>query len=62
MTQNILTAQEKAIADKLAMERVYTMNSDEYLLQVVDAKVHRLETHVKAYFEQKLALHCSKQR
>ncbi|ELD0488230.1 hypothetical protein QUQ58_004885 [Escherichia coli] len=60
MTQNILTAQEKAIADKLAMERVYAMNSDEYLLQVVDAKVHRLEAHVKAYFEQRLAFHCSK--
>ncbi|BEH72877.1 hypothetical protein DCF79_10390 [Edwardsiella tarda] len=57
MTSNTLTPQEKAAADELALERVYAMNNDEYLLQAVDAKIHRLEAHVKAYFDQRFAFH-----
>ncbi|MGL4929100.1 MAG: hypothetical protein ACRC4H_02970 [Plesiomonas sp.] len=43
MTTKTLTPQEQAIADELALERVQALNSDEYLVQVVDAKIHRLE-------------------
>ncbi|AOV97302.1 hypothetical protein A9798_10225 [Edwardsiella hoshinae] len=57
MTSNTLTPQEKAVADELALQRVYAMNNDEYLLQVVDAKIQRLEAHVKAYFDQRFAFH-----
>lgn len=61
MTTKTLTPQEQAIADELALERVQALNNDEYLVQVVDAKIHSLESHVKAYFEQRFAFH-SKQR
>ena len=57
MTTKTLTPQEQAIADELALERVQALNNDEYLVQVVDAKIHRLESHVKAYFEQRFAFH-----
>lgn len=52
-----LTAQEKALADELALERIYAMNNDEYLLQAVDAKIHRLAAHVRDYVEQRCAWH-----
>ncbi|AIJ09712.1 MULTISPECIES: hypothetical protein [Edwardsiella] len=57
MNTKQLTPQEKALADELALERVYAMNNDEYLLQRVDEKIHRLEAHVKAYVEQRFAFH-----
>ncbi|BEI05520.1 hypothetical protein [Edwardsiella ictaluri] len=43
MNTKQLTPQEKTLADELALERVYAMNNDEYLLQRVDEKIHRLE-------------------
>ncbi|ARD38098.1 hypothetical protein QMU90_000093 [Edwardsiella ictaluri] len=57
MNTKQLTPQEKTLADELALERVYAMNNDEYLLQRVDEKIHRLEAHVKAYVEQRLSFH-----
>ncbi|WP_323116019.1 hypothetical protein [Klebsiella variicola] len=50
-----LTPQEKVYVDDLAMQRVDDMNSDEFLVRQLDDKIHGLASHLKAYFEERLA-------
>lgn len=52
-----LTQEEKVYVDDLAMQRVDDMNSDEFLVRQLDDKIHGLASHLKAYFEERLAFH-----
>ena len=52
-----LTPEEKVYVDDLAMQRVDDMNSDEFLVRQLDDKIHGLASHLKAYFEERLAFH-----
>ena len=52
-----LTREEKYMLMTLAMQRVDDMNSDEFLVRQLDDKIHGLASHLKAYFEERLAFH-----
>ncbi|MEX2950074.1 hypothetical protein AB4K01_02590 [Serratia fonticola] len=56
-TNNELTEEQKKEIDLIALQRVQAMNSDEFLCQRIDEKVHAMEDHVKAYFNKCFSLH-----
>jgi len=55
-----LTEKQKDEIDEIALERVRAMNSDEYLCQRIDQKVHAMEAHLVDYFKSRLAFHLGK--
>lgn len=52
-----LTEEQKQEIDLIALQRVEAMNSDEFLCQRIDEKVHAMEEHLKAYFNRCFSLH-----
>ncbi|ERK08377.1 hypothetical protein [Serratia fonticola] len=52
-----LTEAQKQEIDLIALQRVEAMNSDEFLCQRIDEKVHAMEEHLKAYFNRCFSLH-----
>jgi len=56
-TNGELTEEQKKEIDLIALQRVQAMNSDEFLCQRIDEKVHAMEDHVKAYFNKCFSLH-----
>lgn len=52
-----LTEQQKEEIDEFALQRVRAMNSDEFLCQDIDAKIHAMGESVKAYFKTRLSFH-----
>lgn len=55
-----LTEKQKEEIDEIALERVRAMNSDEYICQRIDQKVHAMESHLAEYFKLRLAFHLGK--
>ena len=45
-----LSEKQKQEIDELALQRVRAMNSDEYLCQRIDEKVHAMEAHLRDWF------------
>lgn len=52
-----LTEKQKEVIDEFALQRVRAMNSDEFLCQEIDQKIHAMGESVKAYFKQRLSFH-----
>lgn len=55
-----LSERQKEEIDEMALNRVQAMNSDEYLCQRIDEKVHAMEDHLKAYFHLRFSAHQNK--
>lgn len=64
MTQTVkateLSEKQKQEIDEMALERVRAMNSDEYLCQRIDDKVHAMEAHLQSWFQHCFTRHQSK--
>lgn len=52
-----LTETQKEEIDEIALQRVRAMNSDEFLCQRIDEKIHVMEENIKAYFKTRLSFH-----
>lgn len=52
-----LSVKQKQEIDEIALQRVRAMNSDEYLCQDIDRKIHAMGESVKAYFKTRLSFH-----
>ncbi|MGB2535191.1 hypothetical protein [Hafnia paralvei] len=52
-----LTETQKEEIDEIALQRVRAMNSDEFLCQSIDKKIHAMEENIKAYFKARLSFH-----
>lgn len=55
-----LTETQKEEIDEIALQRVRAMNSDEFLCQRIDEKIHAMEENIKAYFKSRLSFHMKK--
>ncbi|QHB32248.1 hypothetical protein F0T03_08775 [Yersinia canariae] len=58
-THSELTEKQKEEIDLIAQQRVEAMNSDEFLCNSIDQKIHAMEEHVKAYFQSRFSFHLS---
>ncbi|WP_025123140.1 MULTISPECIES: hypothetical protein [unclassified Serratia (in: enterobacteria)] len=52
-----LTEKQKEEIDEIALQRIRAMNSDEFLCQDIDKKIHAMGESVKAYFKTRLTFH-----
>ncbi|MGE4799068.1 hypothetical protein [Yersinia hibernica] len=52
-----LTEKQKAEIDLIALQRVEAMNSDEFLCNDIDQKIHAMEEQVKSYFQSRFSFH-----
>lgn len=52
-----LSERQKEEIDLMALNRVESMNSDEYLCQRIDQKVQAMEEHLKDYFHLRFSFH-----
>lgn len=52
-----LTEKQKEEIDLIALQRVDAMNSDEFLCNSIDQKIHSMEEHVKSYFQSRFSFH-----
>ncbi|CNI09776.1 Uncharacterised protein [Yersinia thracica] len=52
-----LTEKQKEEIDEIALQRVQAMNSDEFLCNSIDQKIHSMEEQVKSYFQSRFSFH-----
>ncbi|EKN6174315.1 hypothetical protein DVQ67_18355 [Yersinia enterocolitica] len=52
-----LTEKQKEEIDLIALQRVDAMNSDEFLCNTIDQKIHSMEEHLKSYFQSRFSFH-----
>lgn len=55
-----LSERQKEEIDLMALNRVESMNSDEYLCQRIDQDIQAMEDHLKDYFHLRLSFHQNK--
>lgn len=56
-TDLTLTEKQKEEIDEIALQRVQAMNSDEFLCNSIDQKIHSMEEQVKSYFQSRFSFH-----
>ncbi|MBW5823465.1 hypothetical protein H0I68_00085 [Yersinia kristensenii] len=56
-TDVALTEKQKEEIDEIALQRVQAMNSDEFLCNSIDQKIHSMEEQVKSYFQSRFSFH-----
>lgn len=55
-----LTEVQKSAIDEMVINRVNAMNNDAVLCEAIDNKVHSMEEHLKAYFQERFHFHRNK--
>ncbi|WP_145591467.1 hypothetical protein [Yersinia rochesterensis] len=56
-TDLALTEKQKEEIDEIALQRVQAMNSDEFLCNSIDQKIHSMEEQVKSYFQSRFSFY-----